>query len=260
MRSHESKPLIGVTACVKTLGDQPFHTVGDKYVRAVATAAQGLALVIPSFGQGPLLDANDLAGRLDGLFLTGSPSNIHPSHYGTAASPEHEPHDQARDATTLPLIRAALAAGLPLFAVCRGMQELNVALGGTLFARLHELPGRRDHRRRQDPDLDVQYGPSHAVRIRPRGVLQRLLHMDELTVSSLHNQGIDRLAPGLEVEAEADDGTIEAVSVEGAAAFALGVQWHPEYKVLDDPVSVRLFQAFGDAARTRARRGQRLSA
>ncbi|SMF09422.1 gamma-glutamyl-gamma-aminobutyrate hydrolase [Tistlia consotensis] len=243
------RPLIGLPACVKPQGGQDYHTIGDKYVRAVATASEGIPLVVPALGA--LVDPRALVERLDGLVLTGSPSNVHPSRYGHAPTPEHEPHDEARDATTLPLIEAALEAGLPLFAICRGHQELNVALGGTLHARVHEIEGRQDHRRPQHDELDVQYGKRHAVKLDPSGRLAAIAGSDEIRVNSLHWQAIDGLAPGLSVEGRAPDGTIEAVSVTGATAFTLGVQWHPEYKVLEDPVSTAIFRAFGAAARER---------
>ncbi len=244
------KPVIGVPACVKQLDNSPFHSVGDKYLRAVVEAAHAIPMVIPAFGE--VFDPPDLIERLDGLMLTGSPSNVHPTHYDTEPSPEAEPHDIARDATTLPLIRHALEAGLPLFAICRGIQELNVALGGTLHARVHELPDRMDHRRPRHEDLDVQYGPKHEIALAPGGTLARLLDAETLMVNSLHNQALDRLGGDLAVEAVAPDGTIEAVRVAGARSFALGVQWHPEYKVLENPASVRLFEAFGAACRARA--------
>ncbi len=245
------KPVIGVPACVKRLDDSPFHSVGDKYLRAIVEAAHAIPLVIPAFGE--VFHLPDLIERLDGLMLTGSPSNVHPSHYDAEPSREAEPHDPERDATTLPLIRHAIEAGLPLLAICRGIQELNVALGGTLHARVHELPDRMDHRRPRHEDRDVQYGPKHEVALSPGGTLARLAGADRIMVNSLHNQALDRVADALEVEAVAPDGTIEAVSVKGAKNFALGVQWHPEYKALQNPFSVRLFGAFGEAARGRAR-------
>ncbi|HEX9789435.1 MAG TPA: gamma-glutamyl-gamma-aminobutyrate hydrolase family protein [Kiloniellales bacterium] len=249
-----AKPLIGLPACIRTIEHMPFHTVGDKYLRAAAVAAHGIPMIIPSFGD--LLDPADLVSRLDGLLLTGSPSNVHPAHYGAPAHPEAEPHDPDRDATTLPLIHAALADGLPLLAICRGMQELNVALGGTLHARVHEQTGRIDHRRPSHEDMDVQYAPRHEVRLTTGGAMARIAgpvaQSGALMVNSLHWQAIDRVADDLVVEAVAPDGTIEAVAVRSARAFALGVQWHPEYRVLDDPFSVRLFADFGAAARARA--------
>lgn len=248
-------PLVGVPACVRDVDGQPFHTVGDKYVRALAISAGVAPLMIPSLG-GDLVDLRRLVRSLDGVMMTGSPSNVHPSHYGQPESVEAEPFDTARDVTSLALIRLALQEGVPLLAICRGYQELNVALGGSLHARVHEVPGRMDHRRPQHPELDVQYGPSHPVTLRAGGQLAayaRAAGIDgPLMVNSLHWQGLDRIAANLTVEAEAADGTPEAVSVEGAKAFALGVQWHPEYKAWENPFSRQLFEAFGAAARARA--------
>ena len=247
-----ARPIIGVPACIKEFDELPFHAVGDKYLRAVAEAAEAIPLVIPAFGEE--YDIPELLARLDGLLFTGSPSNVHPSHYGHDATPEHAPHDPARDATTLPLIRAALDEGVPLFAICRGHQELNVALGGTLTPAVHELPGRMDHRRPKDPDLDIQYGSHQKARLTAGGQLASLLGREDIMINSLHRQAIQDLAPRLEIEARAEDGTIEAVSVRDSKDFALGVQWHPEYKALENPNSAKLFKAFGDRARQRAQR------
>ena len=247
----EIRALVGLPACFKQLDGMPFHAVGAKYIEAVARAAEAEPYVIPALGG--FFDLPALVHRLDGLLLTGSPSNVHPAHYATPATPEHEPHDAARDETTLPLIHEALGQGVPLLAICRGMQELNVALGGSLHPRVHELPERLDHRRPKHDDLDVQYGPRHKVDLVPGGHFAALAGSREIMVNSLHWQGIDRLAARLKVEAVAPDGTIEAVSVEGARAFALGVQWHPEYRPLENPFSAKLFAAFGRAARGRAR-------
>ncbi|HLW26761.1 MAG TPA: gamma-glutamyl-gamma-aminobutyrate hydrolase family protein [Kiloniellales bacterium] len=242
----QRKPLIGLPACVRELDGQPFHVIGDKYVRAVAQATGAVPVVLPSLAE--LLDIPAALEGLDGVVLTGSPSNVHPGHYGHAPTPEHEPYDPQRDATTLTLIRAVLARGLPLLAICRGMQELNVALGGTLHPRVHELPGRLDHRRPASDDLDVQYGKRHSICLAPGGQLQSIAGgAKEVEVNSLHWQAIDRLADDLEVEATAPDGTIEAVRVRNAQGFALAVQWHPEYKVLEDPFSTALFRTFGEA-------------
>ena len=232
------------------IGAHPFHVAGDKYLRAVADGAQALPLLIPALGDG--LDPAELVGRLDGLLLTGSASNVEPHRYGGPSSAAGTPHDPARDATTLPLIRAALDAGVPLLGICRGFQELNVALGGTLHQRVHEVPGLDDHREDESAPLEVQYGPAHPVRLAPGGILAGLAGALEVRVNSVHGQGIDRLAPGLAVEATAPDGLVEAVRVEHAPAFALAVQWHPEWRFWEDPLSAALFAAFGDAAAARA--------
>ncbi|MGY3643009.1 gamma-glutamyl-gamma-aminobutyrate hydrolase family protein [Pseudomonas sp. PK-RTE-24] len=250
------KPLIGVTACVKQIGLHPYHISGDKYVRAVSVGAQGLPVVIPSLGN--LTEIDDLLGQLDGLLLTGSPSNVEPFHYQGAASAPGTDHDPARDATTLPLLRAAIAAGVPVLGICRGFQEMNVAFGGSLHQKVHELPGMLDHREADSPDVAVQYAPAHAVSVIAGGVFEALGLPDKFQVNSIHSQGIDRLAPGLCAEAVAPDGLIEAISVEHSTTFALGVQWHPEWQVLDNPNYLKIFQAFGAACRQRAaKRSQR---
>ncbi len=243
-------PLIVLPACRLDKEGQPFHTIGDKYVRAVAEAAGCLPMMLPSLAG--LVDPLEVVRRADGLVLTGSPSNVHPARYGLAEHEKAQPFDPWRDSVTLPLIEAALAEGLPLFAICRGMQELNVALGGTLHARVHELEGRADHRRPQSDLLDVQYGPRHTAFVTEGGLLEEILGQRRIEVNSLHWQGVDRPAPGLRVEACAADGTVEAVSLPGARGFVLGVQWHPEYKAMENPVSLKLFEAFAKAARLHA--------
>lgn len=251
-------PLVGLPADTFLRGEHVFHGVGDKYVRSVALAAGVLPVMIPSLGD--VLSLKDLLSRLDGVMMTGSVSNVHPSHYGHPPDQRAEPHDDARDATTLDLIRMTLDLGLPLFVICRGIQELNVALGGTLLSEVQDLPGRLDHREIKHDDMDTRYEPRHKIALASGGMLESLLGSREIEVNSLHRQAIDRLAPGLRVEATAPDGTIEAVSVSGARSFALGVQWHPEYKVMDNPDSVKIFAAFGDAVRAFARERRRSAA
>lgn len=246
-------PLIGVTTCSKQIGSHPYHIVGDKYVRAVAVGAGGLPLVIPSLGE--LIDQETLLETLDGLLLTGSPSNVEPHYYNGPASASGTQHDPARDQTTLPLIRRVIEAGIPLLGICRGFQEINVALGGSLHQSVHEVDGLMDHREPDDQPLEVQYAPSHPLHVQPGGVLSGLGLPDEIEVNSIHGQGVQRLAPGLRVEALAPDGLVEAFSVEGAPSFALGVQWHPEWQVRSNPNYLAIFQAFGEACRKRA--GQR---
>ena len=244
-------PLIGVTSCTKQIGDHAYHISGDKYVRAVAVAAGGLPLILPSLG--PLLDPSEILASLDGLLFTGSPSNVEPYHYSGPASAPGTAHDPERDSTTLPLIRDAVAAGVPVLGICRGFQELNVALGGSLHQRVHETGTFMDHREPDNEPVEVQYAPSHPMHIHPGGVLASLGLPAEIAVNSIHGQGIERLAPPLRVEATAPDGLIEAVSLDASAAFVLGVQWHPEWQVTHNPHYLAIFQAFGDACRKRAR-------
>src|SRR5580658_8896008 len=229
-------PIVGIPACMRTIKERVFHTVVDKYPSAIIDATGCLPVLIPAIGS-----------RLDGLLLTGSPSNVHPNEYGGDPLDAEILHDLARDATTLPLIREAVRRDMPVLAICRGIQELNVALGGTLHQRVHEVPGRLNHRYREESP-DGAYGPAHMVALTAGGILARLAGAAEVMVNSLHSQGIDRLAPGLRVEAVAPDGQIEAVSLP-AARFVLGVQWHPEYKVLENPLSAALFSGFAGACR-----------
>ncbi len=245
-----SKPLVGLPACLRELDGLPFHTIGDKYVRAVAVASKAMPVMIPSLEE--LTDTEAVLSRLDGLVMTGSPSNVHPELYGDEENEEAAPFDRPRDATTFPLIEAAIELGVPLFCICRGHQELNVARGGTLFPRVHELPDRMDHRSPKDPDMDLNYAPRHGLELTPGGLLHRLWGQTEAEVNSLHWQAVRELGRGLEVEATAPDGTIEAVSLPEAPGFVLSVQWHPEYKVWDCALSMTLFEAFGHAVHRRA--------
>jgi len=224
--------------------------VGEKYARAVLDAAGAAPLLIPSLADE--LGFDELLQRLDGLLFTGSPSNVEPHRYEGPPSAPGTLHDPARDATTLPLIRKAVRAGVPVFGICRGFQEMNVAFGGTLHQRLHEVPGHLDHRDDETQPLEVQYGPAHDVTLEPGGVLRALAASGRIQVNSLHNQGIDRLGAELAVEARAPDGVIEAFRVRDAQRFALAVQWHPEWKVMSNPFSRALFAAFGQASRERA--------
>jgi len=245
-----ARPLIGIPADRRMVGAHPFHMVGEKYARAVLDAAGAAPLLIPSLADE--LGFDELLQRLDGLLFTGSPSNVEPHRYEGAPSAPGTLHDPARDATTLPLIRKAVRAGVPVFGICRGFQEMNVAFGGTLHQKLHEVPGHLDHRDDGTQPLEVQYGPAHDVTLEPGGVLHSLAASDRIQVNSLHNQGIDRLGAELAVEARAPDGVIEAFRVRDAQRFALAVQWHPEWKVMSNPFSRALFAAFGQASRERA--------
>jgi putative glutamine amidotransferase len=240
-------PLIGIPSCLRSINERTFHTVNERYPNAVIDAVGGLPLLIPAIG--PKTDCGAVLAALDGLLLTGSPSNVEPFHYGGPPSREGTLHDPDRDATTLPLIREAVRRNMPVLAICRGIQELNVALGGTLHQRIFEMPERFSHKRRQRPMMipdNERYGPAHSVALTPEGLLARLAGATEIMVNSLHGQGIDRPAPDLVIEAVAPDGQIEAVSLP-TARFVVGVQWHPEYKPLENPFSRALFEAFAQA-------------
>jgi putative glutamine amidotransferase len=238
-------PLVLVPACNKMLGDHPYHIAGKKYADAVRLAGC-LPLVIPNADD---VELQALLAIADGVFLTGSPSNVHPSHFDEDVLDLSLPLDPARDAWTLPLIRHALATGLPLFTVCRGTQETNVALGGSLHQAVHAVVGKHDHRAPDGQSVDAQYGAAHAVFVEPGGVLERVLGLQQFDVNSLHGQAVNRLADGLRVEARAPDGVVEAFSAVDARGFNLCVQWHPEWQAAGNEVSMRMLTAFGEACR-----------
>jgi putative glutamine amidotransferase len=233
---------VGIVSDRKVHDGMAVHQAGDEYVTAIRDGAGALPLLIPST-DAPL-NAGRVLAAVDGLLLTGAPTNVAPRHYGATARPGTE-FDEIRDATALPLLRAAIAEGVPLLAICRGFQELNVALGGSLHQHVHEIPGRLDHREPRDVPLETEYGPAHSIAIAPGGLLAQLSGLSQAMVNSLHHQGIDRLAPALKAEAHAPDGQIEAVSQPGSKGFLLGVQWHPEWAFAQNPLSRAIFAGFG---------------
>ncbi|MCC6718612.1 MAG: gamma-glutamyl-gamma-aminobutyrate hydrolase family protein [Acetobacteraceae bacterium] len=253
------KPLIGISCCVKQFGafGMANHAASNTYVRATDHVVGGVPVLVPA--NGVMADIATLVARLDGLILTGSRSNVEPAWYDGPVHAEGTPEDHERDCVTLPLIRAAVAAGVPVLAICRGMQELNVALGGSLHQRLQDLDGRIDHSTPMSPLPRVRTGKSHAVRVAAGSWLHRLCGREEIAVNSLHNQGVDRLARDLVADAVAPDGTVEAVHAT-TAGYAVGVQWHPEYDWERDEVSRQIFVAFGEAVRARLSGPARLSA
>lgn len=243
------KPVVLVPACNRLLGQHPFHVAGKKYIDGVRLAGC-LPLVVPSMDTADMDALLDLA---DGILLTGSASNVHPRHFGEAVHNPELPLDEARDDSTLPLILRALERGIPLFAICRGFQEANVALGGSLHQAVQEVPGQDDHRGAQgvvDAPAELVYGPAHPVNVVPGGTLAAIVGTGRIQVNSVHGQGVNRLAQGLRVEARAPDGLVEAFSVPDAKSFNLCVQWHPEWQAASNPVSVKLFKAFGAACQS----------
>lgn len=236
-------PIVGIPACaLLVVKEQLRYDTPARYATAVFGGAGAVPIMIPPMGEASLA----VLDRIDGLLLPGSPSNVHPSHYAGGESQTPDRHDLERDATTLRLVPEAIARGMPLLAICRGIQELNVALGGTLHQQVHEVPDRMDHRPGPGT-IEEKYTPTHLVTL--SGQLARIIGSTKILVNSLHGQAIDTPAPGLVVEAVAPDGTIEAVRVENARGFALGVQWHPEWGYADDSASLALFRAFGEACR-----------
>ena len=242
-----TKPIVAVPADIRTFDGASWHAVQHQYVRAALNAAGVMAFIVPAFEEGYETDA--ILDRVDGVLVSGSASNVHPSFYGRQATDADGPFDTARDATTLPLIRRAIDRAIPLLAICRGIQELNVALGGTLASEIQEQPGIWDHRKPADVDRDGMYAIRQSVFVKEGSCIARIIGSGEVQVNSLHRQAIAKTAPRLQIEAVAEDGTVEAVSVIGAGAFAVGVQWHPEYWAETDKPSNQIFAAFGDAVR-----------
>jgi len=244
------RPLIGIPADRRLLGPQAYHLAAEKYVTAALDAAGAIPVIVPAIGRE--LQYEGLFDSLHGLLFMGSPSNVEPHHYDGEPSEAGTLHDPHRDETTLPLIPRAVADGVPVLGICRGFQEINVAFGGTLWQKLHEVPGHLDHREPKDQPIERQYAPVHEVTLAPGGLLQRLAGgADRLQVNSLHGQGVRELGSGLSIEARASDGVIEAFRVTAAPHFALAVQWHPEWRVMENAFSLALFAAFGAACRER---------
>ncbi|MCL4140970.1 UNVERIFIED_CONTAM: hypothetical protein GTU68_042184 [Idotea baltica] len=241
------KPLVLVTSDVVQTAGYNWHGAIDTYLKAVADVTGAQPIILPNLTS--KTDFDSVLSRVDGVLVTGSKSNVFPQIYGKSPTEKHEPYDHDRDGTTLPLIRNAIARGTPLLAICRGHQELNVAYGGTLHTEIQENQGIMDHRAVVHSDQDVRYKIAHTINPVKDGLLSRILGNAPIAINSLHRQAIDRLADGLSIEATADDGTIEAISVDGAKAFALGVQWHPEYWAASDAVSKKVFEYFGSIMR-----------
>ncbi|HEX2544554.1 MAG TPA: gamma-glutamyl-gamma-aminobutyrate hydrolase family protein [Ramlibacter sp.] len=247
------KPLVWLPACHRNLDlDDPggYTVLADRY--ALAVTELGLQPVLF-----PMAEAEDipcLLPMVDGVLLTGSPSNVEATHFGATALPT-DLLDPRRDKLTMRLVREALDKAVPLFGVCRGLQEINVALGGSLHQRVHELEGMLDHREPDHDDIEVQFSHRHDVLLQPGSPFAEWAGGTRVKVNSLHGQGIKRLGEGLVAEAHAPDGLVEGVRVQGAPAFAYGVQWHPEWRHSQDPFYQRTLEAFASACR--AHREQR---
>jgi len=244
------RPLVAIAADRIERHGHEAHAVLHGYIDAVSRVAGALPLALPAALEA--LDADSLIETLDGLVLTGSPSNVAPQCYGADVSPPDVLLDPDRDAAVLSLLPRLIAAGVPVLGVCRGFQEMNVAYGGTLDTAVHLRPGALDHRE-GDHDRPVPrwYDDSHPVDIVPGGLLAQWAPSRRLAVNSLHHQGVARLGRGLRIEATAPDGLVEAFSVEGVSAFALAVQWHPEMRTHDCPLAHAIFTAFGVACQQR---------
>lgn len=248
-------PIVAVSACVKQINAHRFHTANQRFIHALTDASRCMPVVMPAVAE--RVDARGVLDAVSGLVLTGSPSNVHPDYYGDELAAPDIASDLQRDQTTIPVIREAVARGVPIFAVCRGIQELNVALGGTLHQFVHLLPGKRDHRSDRNRPVDQRAALSHDVRVTEGGMLHQILGSEVVAVNSLHGQAIDKPAPGLVIEALSEDGVVEGVSAPDAPGWLLGVQWHPEALYQEDAPSRLLFEAFGEAARAYAAKGAR---
>jgi putative glutamine amidotransferase len=246
----KNRPLVGLSACVKDIGPHPFHVVGEKYIRAVSFGAGAVPIILPSLPE--ICEDPDLISRFDGFIFTGSLSNIQSQLYSDQKANEVPPLDEKRDSVTMPLIRKFIDNNVPILCICRGFQELNVALGGTLHQAVHRLPEYKDHRENKMLSIEEQYAPVHSITITPGGVLSDIWPQQKVMVNSLHTQGIADIAPGLQIEAIADDGLIEALSYNKTRGFCLGIQWHPEWQIENNPFATALFGAFGKALRNQA--------
>ncbi len=248
------KPVVGVIGNSTQIESRfAVQMAGERNLRAIAEVAGALPLI---FGGCPeFTDLGALLDTVDGIVLTGARANVHPTHFGCEPDKAYEPYDQRRDAMALELTKACIARGVPVFGICRGFQEMNVAFGGTLHPEIRDLPGRINHRMPRlengeiHPDPNVIFADRHDVKLTKDGAFARLLGRDTIRVNSLHGQGILELGNRIVVEGVADDGTIEAISIQDAPAFALGVQWHAEYDPQTNPINRALFQAFGEALR-----------
>ena len=226
----------------------PFFVLGEKYASAIHQVSKAMPITAPLASA---LDIEALLAWVDGVMLTGSPANVHARHYGREVADPELPLDEKRDALTLPLVKACIENGVPLLGVCRGLQEINVALGGSLHQGVQNQPGYLDHREDKSRPFAEQYDTAHVVRLKEGSRLRAWAGTSSAWVNSLHGQGIDALAPGLTAVAHAEDGLIEAVEFEQAKSFALAVQWHPEWRPLENPFYASIFEAFGQACRQR---------
>jgi putative glutamine amidotransferase len=254
--SNSSRPLICISANAMEAADRRHlvHATGERNVDALMKMVDCIPVLLPPVGED--IDCADLVSRMDGVILTGGRANVEPHNYGGPEFPPDEPIDPGRDALVLPLVRACIAAHVPVFGICRGIQEINVAMGGTLHYRVHEIPGMNDHRMPRHADVTVEeiFRLNHAIKLTEGGLFQSLVGTDEVMINSLHGQGVDRLADDLLVEAVSPDGVIEGLRYKDESQFVVGVQWHAEWQPDEHSLSGELYKAFGEAACARANR------
>ncbi|MDJ0821259.1 MAG: gamma-glutamyl-gamma-aminobutyrate hydrolase family protein [Paracoccaceae bacterium] len=243
-----TRPIVGIIGNQYLINDQyPAHAGGTMNSEAVANVAGCLPLLVPADPR--FVSVTELMETCDGFLLTGGRPNVHPEEYGEPETEAHGAFDRARDAITLPLVRACVDRGQPFLGVCRGFQEVNVAMGGTLHPEIRDLPGRMNHRMPPDGTLEEKFALRHTVKFSAGGVFHDLMGAQEVMTNTLHGQGIKTAGQRIVIDGHAPDGTPEAIYVKGAAGFTLSVQWHPEWDAANDPVSRPLFQAFGEAVR-----------
>lgn len=247
-----ARPVVGVIGNAHVIENRfPAQICGEKNLRAVAEVTGALPLVFAGIPE--ITDVAALLDVVDGILLTGARANVHPMRFRTEPNVRHEPYDELRDAVALTLVEACVEKGIPVFGICRGLQEMNVAMGGSLHPEIRELPGRMNHRMPRlengeiHPDPTVVFADRHDVTLVPDGVFARLLGCETIRVNSLHGQGIEEPGPRVVIEGLADDGTVEAIRIAEAPGFALGVQWHAEYEAARNPINRKLFEAFGQA-------------
>jgi len=247
--SENNLPVVGVLCDLETIGPHPFHVAGNKYIQAVIEAANCLPILIPAIAQ--QTQFQQLLSTLDGVLLPGGYSMVDPQNYQDQPADSETKLDIPRDQTSFGLIREAIAQGVPILGICRGFQEMNVALGGSLHQKLHDVGRFQEHRENKDLALEQQYADAHYVNLSANGQLSKIMKVNQLKVNSLHTQGVDRLSNQLTIEATSEDGLCEAFSVQEAKAFAIAVQWHPEWQVMKNNKNKRLFEAFGNACKIR---------
>lgn len=244
-----ARPVVGIIGNHHLINDEyPTHAGGLMNSQAIADVAGALPLIVPS--DPALVDITDLRRVCDGFLFTGGRPNVHPEEYGEEETEAHGTFDRARDRLALPLIRDCVASGQPILAICRGFQELNVAMGGSLYPEIRDLPGRMNHRMPPDGTIEEKFALRHDVTFAEGGVFHRVMGAQVVRTNTLHGQGIKEKGERIVIDGVAPDGTPEAIYVDRAPGFALGVQWHPEYRAAEDPVSRPLFEAFGNALRS----------
>ena len=243
-----ARPIVGIIGSSFLINDQyRIHGGGAMNSEAISQVSDCIPILIPTDPQ--LLSVDEMLEVCDGFLFTGARPNVHPDEYGEAETEAHGEFDRDRDNVALPLVRACVERGQPFFAICRGFQEVNVAMGGTLYPEIRDLPGRMNHRMPPDGTLEEKFALRHSVQFPDGGVYHKLFGSTDVMTNTLHGQGINEPGKRVVIEGQADDGTPEAIYIAGAPGFTLSVQWHPEWNAADDPVSCRLFTAFGDAVR-----------